>query len=133
MKKNGIINSQLSRIIAQLGHSDKLVICDCGLPIPRNSEIVDLALIKGIPEFIPTLKAILDEVKIDGATIAEEIKEISKPLYQELALNLDGIKLRTVPHEEFKKMTNGNGNIIFIRTGEATSYANIILECGVTF
>ena len=47
MKKSGTLNSQLSRIIAMMGHSDRIVICDCGLPIPRGAEVVDLALTPG--------------------------------------------------------------------------------------
>lgn len=38
---------------------------------------------------------------------------------------------RTVPHEEFKKLV-GNAKCV-IRTGETSSYSNIILVCGVNF
>lgn len=34
MKKTGILNAQLSHLIATLGHTDFLTICDAGLPIP---------------------------------------------------------------------------------------------------
>jgi D-ribose pyranase len=36
MKKNGIINSELVRVIAEMGHKDGLTIADCGLPIPEE-------------------------------------------------------------------------------------------------
>jgi D-ribose pyranase len=55
MKKQGILNSKLASIIAMMGHTDKLVICDCGLPIPVGMQVVDLALTKNIPKFIDTL------------------------------------------------------------------------------
>jgi D-ribose pyranase len=37
----------------------------------------------------------------------------------------------TVPHEEFKRAMAGA--VLFVRTGEATPYANVMLRCGVPF
>ncbi|NIT59553.1 MAG: D-ribose pyranase, partial [Aliifodinibius sp.] len=61
---SGILNGKLSRIIAAMGHTDKLVVCDCGLPIPRNAVMVDLALTNNIPSFRDTLMAILNELHV---------------------------------------------------------------------
>ncbi|MGE5812168.1 MAG: RbsD/FucU domain-containing protein, partial [Ignavibacteria bacterium] len=44
-----------------------------------------------------------------------------------------GKKIRKVPHEKFKEMTKENGTTVFVRTGEASPFANIILIAGVTF
>jgi D-ribose pyranase len=132
MKKNGILNAELSRIIAGMGHTDKLVICDSGLPIPRNSELVDLALTKNIPRFIETLKIILSELKIEEAIVANEIIEQGS-LYKEVETILSAVNIRMVSHEQFKEYTRVERNISFVRTGEATPYANIILISGVTF
>ena len=43
MKKIGILNQPLSAAIAGLGHTDTLVIADAGLPIPPETQRVDLA------------------------------------------------------------------------------------------
>jgi D-ribose pyranase len=59
MKKSGILNAPLSGIIARMGHTDKLVICDSGLPIPKDAKVVDLALTKNIPRFLDVLKVVL--------------------------------------------------------------------------
>lgn len=132
MKKNGILNAPLSKVIASLGHTSKLVICDCGLPIPHNAEVVDLALVKNIPGFMQTLDAILEEFEVEGAVIAEEMETKSGELYSTVASRLNGIKLQKISHEEFKKKTREH-DTVFVRTGEATPYANIILISGVTF
>lgn len=132
MKKNGILNAPLSKVIASLGHTGKLVICDCGLPIPHNAEVVDLALVKNIPGFMQTLDAILDEFEVEGAVIAEEMESKSRELYNAVASRLNGIKLQKISHEEFKEKTREH-DTVFVRTGEATPYANIILISGVTF
>ncbi|HKZ27462.1 MAG TPA: RbsD/FucU domain-containing protein, partial [Rubrobacteraceae bacterium] len=43
MRRGGILNAQLAGALARLGHTDTLVVCDAGLPIPPGSEVVDLA------------------------------------------------------------------------------------------
>lgn len=133
MKKNGILNVQLSKIIASMGHTDKLVICDCGFPIPRGAEVVDLALTKNIPHFGETLKMILTELEIEGVILAEEMEHVSLALYKQTMDLLPEVEIQKVPHEQFKSITRQDNSTAFIRTGEATSYANIILISGVNF
>ena len=41
MKKSGILNAQLIRCIAELGHKDLFMIGDAGMPIPKGVEIVE--------------------------------------------------------------------------------------------
>lgn len=133
MKKRGILNANLSRIIASMGHTDKLVICDSGLPIPKNSEVIDLALTANIPRFLDTLKIILEELHVESAVIAKEMLDGNGGLFKGTSKMLNGVKLKKVSHEKFKELTRAKGNVTFVRTGETTPYANIILISGVTF
>ena len=53
MKKHGILNSDISRVLSYMGHTDRICIGDCGLPIPNETEKIDLALMKfGQPRFL---------------------------------------------------------------------------------
>jgi D-ribose pyranase len=133
MKKQGVLNARLSYLIARLGHTDRLVICDAGLPIPFSAEVVDLALTRNVPRFLETLETILQETEFEGAIVAEETAEISPVLYKELKRLLPDITIASVSHEEFKKLMCENGNVAFVRTGEVTPYANVILISGVNF
>src|SRR5574338_517955 len=133
MKRSGVLNSGLSRIIASMGHTDKLVVCDANLPIPKNSDVVDLALTKNIPGFIDTLKVILEELKVEEAIVTNELVKGNAKFYKEINSVLNGTKIKKVNHEKFKEITRNGGNVTFVRTGEATPYANIILISGVTF
>ncbi len=133
MKKTGVLNPQLSRIIASMGHTDRLVVCDSGLPIPRTSEVVNLALTKNIPRFLETVRVVMEEMKVQKAVVAKELVSQGDGVYQKLLELLPGVELQQVSHEEFKKLTTRVGTIAFVRTGEATPYANVILEAGVTF
>lgn len=38
MKKTKVINSDISRVIAQMSHMDKLAIGDAGMPVPARTE-----------------------------------------------------------------------------------------------
>ena len=133
MKKIGTLNVQLSRVIAGMGHTDRLVICDSGLPIPRDSEVIDLALTTNVPRFLDTLRVVLEELQVERAVLASEIKDKSNGLHTETLDLLNGIAVDYLPHEAFKQLTAEAGNITFVRTGEATPFANVVLYSGVTF
>ncbi len=131
MKKNLLLNSEISYLISQMGHTDTLAIADAGLPIPRDVTRIDLALTRGIPSFIDTLKTVLIELKVESAVITSEMKQKSPELYEEVKKILKGIRLEEISHEEFKLQTQRAKAVI--RTGEFTPYANIILRSGVVF
>lgn len=131
MKKTGILNQPISTVIAGLGHTDTLVIADAGLPIPDSTTRIDLALVEGIPSFEDTLRAILGEMQVERAIIAEEMSSASPDLHERLRALLGDVPVETVPHEEFKERTRTAKAVI--RTGEFTPYANVILVAGVVF
>ncbi|RKY50137.1 MAG: D-ribose pyranase [Candidatus Neomarinimicrobiota bacterium] len=133
MKKKGILNSHLSKMIASMGHTDQMVIGDAGLPLPRNAEIVDLALIKNIPRMIDVLTAVLDELVVEKAILAVEIEKINHGVLDEIKRLLKGVEIEFVSHEDFKRIYRESDNTVFVRTGESTPYANIILVSGVDF
>jgi len=67
MKKGGILNPQLNRVISEMGHWDMLIIADAGLPIPKEVERIDLTLKSGIPSFAEVLPAVLSELEVEEA------------------------------------------------------------------
>lgn len=131
MKKQGILNSHISEVLSRLGHTDTVVIADCGLPIPDETIRIDIALKQGDPSFIETMEAILEDMVVEKVTLAEEIIE-RNPSIQDKALSLlEGATIEYVPHEQFKEQSKKAKAVI--RTGETTPYANIILHAGVIF
>lgn len=131
MKKNGIINNQLSKVIAEMGHKDSLVVADCGLPIPEEVERVDLSLTKGYPEFLKILEAVLEDLVVEKAILAAEIKEKSPELEEKIIQLLPDIEIDYLPHNQLKNETRSSRAIV--RSGEITSFANIMLISGVDF
>lgn len=131
MKKIGVLNQPISSVIAGLGHMDTLVIADAGLPIPLETQRIDLALAEGIPTFLDTLRFVLTEMQVERAIVAEEMLKVSPNIYQSLLELLGEVTVETVPHLVFKEQTRSARAII--RTGEFTPYANVMLVAGVVF
>lgn len=132
-KTQGILNGQLSRVISETGHTDTLVVTDAGLPIPAAVERVDLAYFPSEPPFLKVLDAVLAEVVIEGATLAEELREASPAMLAQILERLEaaGVDAKFVPHVEFKAQTAGARAAV--RSGEFTPYANVILHAGVAY
>ena len=103
MKKGTVLNSEISSVISRLGHTDTLVVCDAGLPVPRSTTRIDMALTQGVPSFMQVLEVVTAEMQVEAAILAAEIKQ------------------QTADSQAV------------IRSGECSPYANIILCAGVTF
>lgn len=132
-KASGILQPALARVITEAGHTDLVVVTDAGLPIPPESERIDLALRPGLPAFIDVLDAIVAEMSIEGATVAAETAAENPEVFGALRERLAaiGIEPVLVPHLEFKQLTRGAR--AFVRTGEFTPFANVILHAGVPY
>lgn len=131
MKKTALLQSDLSYVIATLGHLDTVVIADAGLPIPQETLRIDLALTQGVPGAIQTLKVILEEMKVERVILAEEAKERNPQFLTDVQELLPGVPVEFVSHADFKARTASARAVV--RTGEFAPYANVILVSGVVF
>lgn len=129
MKKHGILNSEIAKVLADLGHTDQIIIADCGLPVPDNVKKIDLALKIGEPSFKSVYEEVLKDMAVEKAILAEEIKEDNPTLDQ--IINNDIEVVDYMSHEEFKEQSKKAK--VIIRTGEATPFANVILQSNVIF
>ncbi len=133
MKKAGILNSEISRVLSYMGHTDLIAIGDCGLPIPDTVERIDLALKFGVPTFMETLETVVGDMKVEKIVLAEEIKTQNPKVLGEIETLFAGqnIEVEYVSHVELKALTGSCKAVI--RTGETTPYANIVLQSGCIF
>ena len=131
MKKHGILNSSISKVLADLGHTDTIVIADAGLPIPKGVEKIDLALVPGKPSFQETVAAIIDDMVVEKVILAEEILQANKPADHFLKEALGDLPFEYISQGELKALSKEAK--VIIRTGEITPYANVILQAGVFF
>ncbi|STV97193.1 ribose ABC transport system [Klebsiella michiganensis] len=111
MKKGTVLNADISSVISRLGHTDTLVVCDAGLPVPRSSARIDMALTHGVPSFMQVLEVVTSEMQVEAAILAEEIKTLNPQLHATLLTHLEQlqqhqgntIEIRYTSHEQFKK------------------------------
>ncbi|WP_202306422.1 D-ribose pyranase [Dryocola clanedunensis] len=139
MKKGTVLNADISSVISRLGHTDTLVVADAGLPIPRSTTRIDLALTHGVPGFMQVVDVVTREMQVEAAILAQEIQQHNPQLHETLLRHIEQlqqhqgntISIRYISHEQFKQHTADAHAVI--RSGECSPYANIILCAGVTF
>lgn len=132
MKKRGILNKPLSDAIAGIGHTDRLVICDAGFPVPASANRIDLALKEGMTPFMEVFKAVLEDMAVEKLIIARETKEVSPARFEEIAAALPkGVEIEFLPHIDFKRECLPAKAVV--RTGEFTPYSNVCLVAGVVY
>ncbi len=124
-----MINSHITKILTDLGHTDTIVIADAGLPVPSDVLKIDLSLKLGVPSFEDVVVAVLEDMATEKIVIASEMKERNQKAYE--LMEKQNILVEEVSHEQLKMLTSKAK--VVIRTGEATPYANCILQAGVIF
>lgn len=130
MKRHGILNSSISKVLADLGHTDRIAIADAGLPIPAGTLKIDLALKEGVPGFMEVVQVVQEEMCVEKVTTAEEM--ISNPaVHRKMKEMFKAVGMDERSHEAFKQELTDVKAVI--RTGEMTPYANCILHAGVIF
>lgn len=130
MKKSGVLNHSLSQVIAQLGHGQTIVIADYGLPVPKGVPMIDLAVRNGLPRLTDVLQTVLEELAVEGATVASELS-VAHPAFYDSLVQMIGGPVSQISHEDLKRQLGEAFAVV--RTGEFTSYSNVILKSGVIF
>ncbi len=132
MKKLGHLNRDIARVLACMGHTDSLVIADCGLPIPDCVECIDVSLKIGTPSFLDVLDTVLADFNVERAVFASESLTQNIEVARRAAqFAQTGVGVEYVEHEDFKRLCRRAKAVV--RTGECSPYANVILHSGVIF
>jgi D-ribose pyranase len=131
MKKHGFLSAPVAEIIATMGHTDRLIVCDAGFPVPIGVPRIDLAVTANMPPFPAVLRVLLGELAVERYILAAETEQVSPDRYAEILDLLPGVPHDTVPHTEFKLLAREARAAI--RTGDFVPYSNILLIAGVVY
>ena len=131
MKKTGLLNHRLSDVIARMGHTQRLVICDAGFPVPDGVERIDLAVVPGVPPVLEVVRAVASELQVEAIVVADELLERDQSFADQVRALFPGAGFSSVPHTEFKLMSESA--VAVVRTAECTPYTNFMLVSGVTY
>jgi D-ribose pyranase len=111
MKRGGLLNSDLLRIIARAGHGDRIVVTDRGFPLSSGpwTEAIDLSVTPGLPRLMDVLAPLVAELAIEGFVLADET-EVHNPGVATAIRALLESRLETrIPHTDFKAQVLGGG------------------------
>lgn len=125
MKKNGILNPHLMKGLTALGHLDSVVICDAGFPVPKTVPCIDISLVKGIPNFIQVLHAVLNEIIVEEFVVFDFMQQYNEDYYNQVKSLMKKQKAVECSMDEFREKANAAK--LVIRTGELLPCSNIIL------
>lgn len=134
MQKVGILNSNIAKVLADMGHTDQIVIGDCGLPVPTGTPKIDLALRLGEPKFIDVTAEVAKYMEVQKIYVAPETEKENPAQWKALHEVFPEDKVEWVildSHETLKAMEKTAK--VVIRTGEITPFSNVVLESGVIF
>ena len=129
MKETGILNRDLAGYLSAQGHGDRMMVCDAGFAIPDSVPVVDLSLKKDFPLIDQVLEELKEHFSVEKIILAEDTKKIS-PSKSEKVQEILGrdIPVEFIQHSKLKELSR---NVKFIiRTGDFTSYSNVLLVSG---
>jgi D-ribose pyranase len=73
VKKTGVLNRDLSALIASMGHHDQILIADAGFAIPKDVTCIDLSIGPNVPTVLQVLDVIALELEVEIFFFATEV------------------------------------------------------------
>ncbi len=130
MIQQGILNPDILHLIARVRHTNTLVIADWAFPYWPEIETVDISLTHDVPTILQVLELLKPNFKIGRVLQAEEFLTTNSDEvinnYQSAFNEIPDVVIERPAHIDLKKMVPSA--IGLIRTGDTTTYGNIILE-----
>jgi len=130
MKRQGILNADLSGALATLGHTDLLMVVDAGFPIPRSAHRVDLAIAENLPDLRTVLELISTELVVEGVVRADDVTTNNPRLDGWLQQRFTDAEFTTRSHADMLGELAQQAKVI-VRTGAFEPWGNVGLFCGV--
>ncbi len=145
MLKSKLIHPEISGIIAQAGHSSKILIADGNYPassaIGPTAKLVSLNLTPGIPTVAQVFNVLLDAIPIEavntmGMPDDDPFKLDHDPVaWDEYRKILDdhghSTELKPIDRWEFYDAVASRDHVLTIQTGDQALWANLLLTVGV--
>ena len=129
MKEHGILNRNLSRIIAEQGHQDLLLVTDAGFAIPKGMEVLDLSIEENNPMVLEVLNVIRKYHSVEKLIVAHQTIDTNPRFFNDLKNVWDeSVEVDVIDHSELRQLAQSVKAVV--RTGDFTAYGNVILVSG---
>lgn len=131
MEKIGIMNRDISAVVAGMGHTDEIMICGSAFPIPAGTLRIDLALEPGLLSFMDVVRVVTKELQMERIVVAQETEDKSPRRFEELKKFFHDCPVELIPQKDLK--VRAERVCACIRTVECTPFSNVLLVAGVLF
>ena len=145
MLKSELIHPQISQIIAQAGHSSKILIADGNYPassaIGPTARLVSLNLAPGLLTVSQVLRVLLTAIPIEavctmGMPEDDPYRLAEDPPvwndYREILKNAElAVALTPIQRWDFYDAVASRDHVLTIQTGDQALWANLLLTVGV--
>ena len=125
MVKHTVINAQFSCALSQARHGDAIILCDANMPIPNGCPVIDLSLVRGVPNLELTLKAVLSDLVAERYEVFELMPQYNPKMYEELGKIMEKVPGGTISKEELMALMPKAKAIV--RTGDFGSCCTMVL------
>lgn len=127
MTETGFLNREVAAELSKMGHTDRMMIVDAGLAIPKKTKVIDLSLKTNFPTTLDVLDEILKHFSVEKVILSQATIDVSpsraKAFHSRFIENLE---IEIVPHSIFRDEITRNVKFV-IRTGDFTANSNIVL------
>ncbi len=145
MLRSELIHPQISRILAQAGHSSKILIADGNYPassaIGPKAELISLNLAPGLVTVAQVLRVLLTAIPIEAVSTMGMPDDDpyrlphDPPVWNEyravLAAAGESIELKPISRWDFYDAVDSRDHVLTIQTGDQALWANLLLTVGV--
>lgn len=125
MIKSTIIHSELLYALAAARHGDAIVVCDANMPIPCGCNVIDVSLTRGVPTFLQTVRAVLNDLVAEKYEVFELMPQYNPEMYRELQELLPQLSCGTIGKAALADVMKRARAVI--RTGEFGSCCTMVL------
>lgn len=128
MRPNRILHPELAKALAEVGHTDIVMVTDAGFPIPAGANRIDLGFYEGLPDVLDILTMLRKELFVEEVHFAGEVKTHNPRLYASLQeiYTGSGAVFQATTHEQLCGEYASKAKLI-IRSGSFNPWANIAL------
>ena len=129
MKELGILNRDIAALISCQGHGDLMMVADAGFAIPEDREVIDLSIRENVPRVMDVLTELGKYFSVEKIFMSEETRECNPTHFRKVSQAFgENVEVELMPHRELKQLSKEVKGVI--RTGDFTSYGNVILVSG---
>ena len=106
-----------------------MIISDAGFAAPRDVPVIDISLTVNKPTVLEVMDELLKHFSVEKAVLAEETRQTGPTRFADIVgLFPEDVEVEVIPHTELKRRSREVK--VIVRTGDFTSYSNVLLVSG---